>query len=287
MISSMTGYAAASMEYAGLNLSLDLRSVNSRYLEIHFRSGDEFRAIESQLRERITQRVQRGKLECRITVSASASADRELRINLPLLERLAGLGGTVAARMPGVVQMSISEVLRWPGMLDDAAAHQDLTQPCLDLLDQVLADFEASRRREGDKLKRHLLERVERMEAQIAKVAPRMPELVRAYQDRLAQRFAEALGSFDDDRIRQELAIFAQKIDVDEELSRLAAHIREVHRILDAGGTVGKRLDFLMQELNREANTLGSKSVSVDTTQVAMELKVLIEQMREQVQNIE
>jgi uncharacterized protein (TIGR00255 family) len=155
------------------------------------------------------------------------------------------------------------------------------------LLDTVLHEFKASRQREGDKLRQHLLQRVAAMEVQIAHVAPRLPELVRSYQAKLVARFTEALGSADDERIRQEIALFAQKIDVDEELTRLAAHLKEMRRILDDGGAAGKRLDFLMQELNREANTLGSKSVSVETTQVAMELKVLIEQMREQIQNLE
>ncbi len=287
MISSMTGYAAASVHYAGLHLSLDLRSVNSRYLEIHFRCGDEFRAIEPHLRERIAQHAQRGKLECRVTLGSSAGAERELQLNLALLERLNGLGKVVTRHLPGAQQMSVDEVLRWPGMLDDPAASQDLTQPCLQLLDTVLVEFIASRQREGAKLRAHLLERAAQMEAHIARVAPRLPELVRVYQDKLAQRFTDALGSADDERIRQEITLFAQKIDVDEELSRLGVHIREVRRILDADGAAGKRLDFLMQELNREANTLGSKSVSVETTQVAMELKVLIEQMREQVQNLE
>lgn len=289
MISSMTGYAAASVQSAGLNLSLDLRSVNSRYLEIHFRSGDEFRAIEPQLRERIAGCVQRGKLECRVTLGAATAtaAGRGFQLNSELLARLASLSEIVSGHLPGAAQMSVAEVLRWPGMLDDAAAGGDLAQPCLQLLDTVLAEFVASRQREGDKLKAHLLERLAMMEAQIVRVMPQLPELVRAYQNKLVQRFNEALGSADDERIRQEIALFVQKIDVDEELSRLAAHLGEVRRILDRGGAVGKRLDFLMQELNREANTLGSKSVGVETTQVAMELKVLIEQMREQIQNLE
>lgn len=287
MISSMTGYAAASIQHGGLQLSIDLRSVNSRYLEIHFRCGDEFRAMEAPMREHIAQHVQRGKLECRVMLSNRAEADRDIQMNLALLERLNGLSKTVTQHMPDAHQMSIAEVLHWPGMLNDPAASQDMAQPCLQLLDTVLGEFVASRQREGAKLRQHLLDRAAQMETQVGRVAPQLPELIRAYQERLMQRFTEVMGSADDERIRQEIALFAQKIDVDEELSRLGVHIREVRRILDAGGSAGKRLDFLMQELNREANTLGSKSVSVETTQVAMELKVLIEQMREQVQNIE
>ena len=286
MISSMTGYAASSIELSGLNLALDVRSVNSRYLEIQFRMNEELRALEPLLRERIAQQVQRGKLECRVTLNSAALAPTQ-QLNVSLLERLASLGEQVRAHLPEVAPMSLADVLRWPGMLDDSTRQQDLAQPCLALLDTVLREFKASRQREGDKLKQHLLQRVTAMEVQIARVAPRLPELVRAYQAKLVARFTEVLGSADDERIRQEIALFAQKIDVDEELTRLATHLKEMRRILDDNGAAGKRLDFLMQELNREANTLGSKSVSVETTQVAMELKVLIEQMREQIQNLE
>ena len=286
MISSMTGYAASSIELSGLNLALDVRSINSRYLEIQFRMNEELRALEPLLRERIAQQVQRGKLECRVTLNSAAVAPTQ-QLNVSLLERLASLGEQVRAQLPEVAPMSLADVLRWPGMLDDSSRQQDLAQPCLALLDTVLREFKASRQREGDKLKQHLLQRVTAMEVQIARVAPRLPELVRAYQAKLVARFTEVLGSADDERIRQEIALFAQKIDVDEELTRLATHLKEMRRILDDNGAAGKRLDFLMQELNREANTLGSKSVSVETTQVAMELKVLIEQMREQIQNLE
>ncbi len=286
MISSMTGYAASSIELSGLNLALDVRSVNSRYLEIQFRMNEELRALEPLLRERIAQQVQRGKLECRVTLNSAVLAPTQ-QLNVSLLERLASLGEQVRAHLPEVAPMGLADVLRWPGMLDDSSRQQDLAQPCLALLDTVLREFKASRQREGDKLKQHLLQRVTAMEVQIARVAPRLPELVRAYQAKLVARFTEVLGSADDERIRQEIALFAQKIDVDEELTRLASHLKEMRRILDDNGAAGKRLDFLMQELNREANTLGSKSVSVETTQVAMELKVLIEQMREQIQNLE
>jgi uncharacterized protein (TIGR00255 family) len=282
----MTGYATASVELAGLNLALDVRSVNSRYLEIQFRMNEELRALEPLLRERITQQVQRGKLECRVTLTSAVAAPTQ-QLNTALLARLVSLNAQVRAQLPEVTPMSLADVLRWPGMLDDSSRPSDLAQPCLALLDTVLHEFKASRQREGDKLRQHLLQRVAAMEMQIAHVAPRLPELVRSYQAKLVARFTEALGSADDERIRQEIALFAQKIDVDEELTRLAAHLKEMRRILDDGGAAGKRLDFLMQELNREANTLGSKSVSVETTQVAMELKVLIEQMREQIQNLE
>lgn len=287
MISSMTGYAAGSLRFAGFNLSLDLRSVNSRYLEIHFRCADEFRCIEPRLRERIAACVQRGKLECRITLDAAAADGQEFPLDHELLARLVNLSATITGRFPAAAPLSVAEVLRWPGILSDAGIAHDLAEPCQQLLDTVLAEFIASRQREGGKLNAHLLERVEKMEQHIARIGPKLPGLVRAYQQKLTQRFIEALGSADDERIRQEIALFAQKIDVDEELSRLGAHLGEMRAILRRGGSVGKCLDFLMQELNREANTLGSKSVSGETTQAAMELKVLIEQMREQIQNLE
>jgi uncharacterized protein (TIGR00255 family) len=164
---------------------------------------------------------------------------------------------------------------------------EELKNTCLELLDVVLEEFTAARSREGEKLKALLLERATGVEKQVAEVAPRMPQVIAAFREKLQQRLKEAMANGDDERIRQEVVLFANKIDVDEELTRLTAHISELRRILAKGGAVGKRLDFLMQELNREANTLGSKAVDVAVTQVAMDLKLLIEQMREQIQNIE
>jgi uncharacterized protein (TIGR00255 family) len=183
-------------------------------------------------------------------------------------------------------------VIRWPGIVEaDAMPLEQLRDQAQGLMQRALEEFIASRAREGEKLKSLLLERVKRMEELVEKVKPRIPQLVAAYQERLATRLKEALkdfsGAVDEDRIRQELVMFASKVDVEEELSRLVTHLAETRRILTSKGAAGKRLDFLMQELNREANTLGSKSVDIDTSQASVELKVLIEQMREQVQNIE
>ncbi len=184
--------------------------------------------------------------------------------------------------------LSVADVLRWPGILgNDNLVPDELQEACNRLLDRALDDLTASRGREGEKLKDLLLDRIASMEALVGKLAPRMPQLVSSYREKLAARLKEATISLDDDRLKQELVLFASKIDVDEELSRLSTHFGEIRRILDKGGAAGKRLDFLMQELNREANTLGSKSVDMEFTQTSMELKVLIEQMREQIQNIE
>ena len=184
--------------------------------------------------------------------------------------------------------LTAADILRWPGMLGaDTVPLDEMRAVCHEALQAVLEEFTASRAREGEKLKALLLERVAAMEERVATVAPRMPQVLAAFQEKLATRLREAMAVDDDERVRQEIVLFANRIDLDEELSRLTTHLDEVKRVLDAGGAAGKRLDFLMQELNREANTLGSKSVDVEVTRVSLDLKLLIEQMREQIQNIE
>jgi len=281
MIYSMTGYAAKTREVAGGSLHLELRSVNSRFLDIHFRIVDDLRVLEPALREAITAKLARGKVELRLNLVASQSQNRQLAINADLLTQLQALEGQVRQTLPNAAALSVAEVLRWPGMLgepevDTAALHAAVQAT----LKEALEDFTASRAREGAKLAAMIQERVDKIRATVAAVAPLIPQAQAAYQDKLKQRLVEALGSADDEGVRQEVVLYATRIDVDEELSRLQAHLTEVERILKAGGNAGKRLDFLMQELNREANTLGSKSVSTETTQASVELKVLIEQMR-------
>jgi len=288
MIYSMTGYAAKTREVAGGSLHLELRSVNSRFLDIHFRIVDDLRVLEPALREAITARLSRGKVELRLNLVAGQNQNRQLAVNAELLTQLKTLEGEVRQALPGAAPLSVAEVLRWPGMLgeqevDTAALHAAVQE----LLQEALADFTASRAREGAKLAGLIQERVDKIRATVAAVAPLIPQAQAAYQDKLKQRLVEALGSADDERVRQEVVLYATRIDVDEELTRLQAHLTEVERILKAGGNAGKRLDFLMQELNREANTLGSKSVLTDVSKASMDLKLLIEQMREQIQNIE
>ena len=287
MIYSMTGYATAARELETAVLNLELRSVNHRYLDVQFRAPDELRAIEPALRETLAARLNRGKVECRISFAAK-TAVKNVDLDESLLQMLVDLNARVRAALPDARGLSAADVLRWPGMLGTEALDvNELRAACQALLETVLRDFTASRGREGEKLKAVLLERADAIEQRIAEVAPRMPQVIAAFQEKLATRLKEALSNADDERIRQEVVMFANKIDVDEELSRLATHITELRRILDKGGAVGKRLDFLMQELNREANTLGSKAADIAVTQVSMELKLLIEQMREQIQNIE
>ncbi len=288
MIYSMTGYASAAQELESGVLNVELRSVNHRYLDIQFRLPDELRPGEPAMRELLAARLSRGKVECRVTWTAAAAGRKSAEIDDELLRQVVALDTRVRSALPEAAHLSVSDILRWPGMLGSENIPLDeLREACRHLLQQVLEEFAVTRAREGEKLKAMLLERAAGMEQRIAGVAPRMPQLIAAFQEKLAGRLKEALGSADDERIRQEVVLFANKIDVDEELSRLTAHIAELKRVLAAGGAVGKRLDFLMQELNREANTLGSKAADIAVTQVSMELKLLIEQMREQIQNIE
>ncbi|PTD95172.1 YicC/YloC family endoribonuclease [Pseudothauera lacus] len=288
MIHSMTGFAVHTRELGPVSLHLELRSVNSRYLDLAFRITDELRQAEPALRELLSARLGRGKVECRLNLHGSDAAARSLALNAGLLAQLQEAERTVRERLPAAAPLSVGEVLRWPGMLaDDSPAFEQMQPLIVELARAVIDDLLATRRREGDKLAATISERTARMRALVAEVAPRIPAIVVEHQDRLATRLRDAAASLDEDRIRQEVALFAQRIDVAEEVSRLSTHLDEVDRILKAGGAAGKRLDFLMQELNREANTLASKSAATDVSGVAMEMKVLIEQMREQVQNIE
>lgn len=288
MIYSMTGFAATSKELRCGLLNIELRSVNHRFLDLSLRLPEDLRALEPALRELLAGRLQRGKVECRVALNPLPTTARTLELNGELLAQLQALDTKVRAAWPEAAGLEVADILRWPGMLgNEALPLEELRTACQELLARVLDDFAATRGREGEKLKGLLLERVAAMEKLVADVAPRMPQLIAAFSEKLTARLREAMAGGDEERIRQEIVLFTNKIDIDEELGRLRTHLTEVRRILDRGGAVGKRLDFLMQELNREANTLGSKSVDVSSTQVSMELKLLIEQIREQIQNIE
>ena len=287
MILSMTGYATASAELDSGSLTLELRAVNHRYLDIQLRMPDELRSLEGTLREAITAQLQRGKVECRINY-AVRSAQSGATLNRDLLQQLAVWNREVQVVLPDACSLGVADVLRWNGVLETPAASVDeLRTALLGLLQDVLQEFSASRAREGEKLKEFLLQRVEKIEALRNGVMPHVPAAIAAYEQKLITRLREAMQNAEDERVRQEITLFASKIDVDEELSRLAGHLAERRRVLAQGGAVGKRLDFLMQELNREANTLGSKSVDAEVSRSAMEMKILIEQMREQIQNLE
>jgi len=287
MILSMTGYASASSEKHSGSLTLELRAVNHRYLDLQIRMPEELRVFESPLREVIAAQLQRGKVECRINYTPR-SAQGGTTLNRDLLQQLAIWNKEVQAELPDARALSVADILRWNGVLETPSASADeLRTTLLELLQNVLREFSASRAREGEKLKEFLLQRVNKIEALRLGVIPHVPAAIAAYEQKLTARLREAIQNADDERVRQEISLFASKIDVDEELSRLASHLTEMHRILAQGGAVGKRLDFLMQELNREANTLGSKSVDAEVSRAAMEMKILNEQMREQIQNLE
>ena len=297
MILSMTGYATASREIDSGSLTLELRAVNHRYLDIQLRMPDELRGFESLLREAITAQLQRGKAECRINYAAR-SAQSGATLNHEMLRQLAVWNKEVRALLPDARGLSVADVLRWNGVLETPAASADeLRATLVDLLQTVLLEFSAARAREGEKLRDFLLQRADRIEALRNAVMPHVPAAIDAYEQKLIGRLRDAMQNapaqdagmlgISDERVRQEITLYASKIDVDEELSRLAGHLAEMRRILAHGGAVGKRLDFLMQELNREANTLGSKSVDAEVSRTAMEMKILIEQMREQIQNLE
>ena len=291
MIQSMTGYAAASRDLGSATLNFEIKSVNSRFLDIGFRISEDLRFLEMALRERIGERVGRGKIEVRGYLQSQVGLGGGVRRQTPdpgMLAELARLQDEVRLSLPLAAPLSVAEILRWPGVLsDDSLGAEQLQAAGLELFSGLLDEFVASRNREGSKLADVLRDRANRMREQVGLVMPLVPAALAAYQDRLANKLREAVANLDEDRIRQEIGVFAAKIDVAEELARLTTHLDEVDRVLKKGGAVGKRLDFLMQELNREANTLSSKSVSSEVTVIALELKLLIEQMREQVQNLE
>ncbi|MBI4742582.1 MAG: YicC family protein [Betaproteobacteria bacterium] len=288
MISSMTGYAARTSDLECGALHIELKSVNSRYLDFHFRVCEELRVVEPALRELIGARLTRGKVECRLNFVPATASAQQLNLNAELLDRLKAFDLRVRAEMPQAPPLGVADVLRWPGMFGDGSPDIEALVPAaLAVAREALEDFTASRSREGAKLSAVILERVARMRERVHEVAPRIPAAQAAFQEKLRQRLLDAVNAVDDERIRQEVAVFAVRIDVAEEIARLSTHLDEVERVLKSGGASGKRLDFLMQELNREANTLGSKSVVTEVSQTAMELKLLIEQMREQIQNLE
>ncbi|WP_374476395.1 YicC/YloC family endoribonuclease [Zoogloea sp.] len=288
MIHSMTGYAVQTRDLGRVALHLELRSVNSRYLDLAFRINDDLRQAEPMLREAITAKLSRGKVECRFNLQAKDNAARDISINGMLLGQLKAAQAAIQAELPQAAPLSVVEVLRWPGILaDDSVTFEAMQPEIAATIALALDELIATRRREGDKLAEMIRGRIAHMRQLVATVQPRVPALVAEYQEKLATRLRDATATLDDDRIRLEVGLFAQRVDVAEELSRLSTHLDEVERILKVGGSAGKRLDFLMQELNREANTLGSKAMAADMTAIAVELKLSIEQMREQVQNIE
>ncbi|KTF39599.1 YicC/YloC family endoribonuclease [Xanthomonas translucens] len=286
MIRSMTAFAGAERITPWGTLGCELRSVNHRFLEMGVRLPEELRALEPQLRERLAARISRGKLDLMLRLRAPDAAQM-LAVNEPLVEQLAVLAQRLGARFPQL-QVQFADLLQLPGVLQGQAVDPAALQAqALELLDEALAEFVAAREREGGKLAAAIVERVDAVERIAAEVKQLIPAIRDGQRAKLAARLADLPHPVDPGRAEQELVLWLQKLDVDEELDRLDSHIKEIRRVLRQPEPAGRRLDFLLQEFNREANTLGSKSVDSRTSNAAVELKVLIDQIREQVQNLE
>ncbi len=294
----MTGYAAVSRDTAAGRITLELRSINSRFLDLAFRMPDDLRAAEPGLRELLAAGVARGKVECRIALQKLPSENRQPAIDRGLLAQLLAAAGEVARLAPQAAPLSQADLMRWPGVLSEPVADPDaVTREVVELGRSAVAELATSREREGARLAQTILERADRMQQIVETLRADAPALLTAFEQRLVERLRTALTDaaagtplpVDQamDRVRQEVVLYGLRIDIAEELSRLSVHIDELRRIVSSSGPAGKRLDFLLQELNREANTLGSKAANIDLTNAAVELKLLIEQIREQVQNIE
>jgi len=299
----MTGYAVVTRETAAGTLTIELKSVNSRFLDLQFRMNDDLRALEPGLREAIMARVTRGKVECRVSVGNKGAGTSSQVLNSAVLHSLATLQTRIRAEFTDAPPLSVMEILRWPGLVEEAHLSQQVVQAeIVDAMRETLLAFSESRAREGDALRTMLESRVSELQGLVARLTPLVPQIVAQFQQKATERMHTALGmayattsnatgmiSREDvlDRIRQEVTLYGIRIDISEELTRLATHLAETGQVLEKGGQVGKRLDFMMQELNREANTVGSKASVRELSDASMAMKLLIEQMREQVQNLE
>ena len=287
MIYSMTAFARLEIKKDWGDAVWEIRSVNQRYLENYFRLPEQFRGLENTLREKLRQNLTRGKIECALRIESKKSANAVLNLNKELADQVIQSLRWLKAQA-GEGEINLTEVLRYPGVVE--AQEEDLDVISQDLLlafDELLRDFIAMRGREGEKLQGIIQQRLDAISIEADKVRAQMPAVLQWQRERLLQRFEEAQINLDPQRVEQEMILLAQRVDVAEELDRLQMHVKETANILKKGGAVGRKLDFMMQELNRESNTLASKSINADITASAVELKVLIEQMREQIQNLE
>lgn len=288
MTASMTAFARQETSEAWGVLTLEMRSVNHRYLDVSFRLPEELRALETRMREQIQKRLSRGKVDCQVRYQPVQLVNEELKLDISLLAQLASAIEELRQVFPDQRAVGPMEVLRWPGVLQMPEVDPEvLHETTMRLLDQALDEMITSREREGVKLRDMIEQRCDGILQIVETMRELVPEIKQAWRDKLLARLEEIKSSVDETRLEQEMVFMAQKIDVEEELDRLQTHVAEVKRVLQQKKPVGRRLDFLMQELNREANTLGSKSTDARTGSASVDLKVLIEQMREQVQNIE
>ncbi|MEJ1966143.1 MAG: YicC/YloC family endoribonuclease [Gammaproteobacteria bacterium] len=288
MIASMTGFARREAAGPWGTLVCELRSVNHRFLECSFRLPDEVRATEPELRQVATRELRRGKVDCSVSFRATHGAEGGLDLDPQALERVLARIRELSSALPGNHTVNLMDVLRWPGVVrEENTGSDEVVAAARALFAETVADLVAARTREGTRLRELIEQRCVSLDGFVAQVRARLPEVQARVRERLDARVAELKAQVDQDRLEQELAILLQRLDVDEELDRLTGHISEIRRIIGSNEPAGRRLDFLMQELNREANTLSSKSQDLETTRAAVEMKVSIEQMREQVQNIE
>ncbi len=288
MIRSMTGYARLERTTEYGTLSWELRSVNHRYLDLGFRLPDEFRSMEPAFRTQVSAVLKRGKIECGLRLTALPGTASPLAINMQVLDQLLAHTSEIAEKLPAAAAPNPLEVLRWPGLLGEPEKDPEPAQKAATaLLGETLAQLSQNRASEGERIREMLLTRCKTMDEIVRFVRGKMPDVMSNLRQRLRDRIAQLTEEVDNERIEIELAVLAQKFDVDEEMDRLSSHLTEVRSTIDRNDPIGRRLDFLMQELNREANTLSSKSQDTEVTRAAVELKVLIEQMREQIQNIE
>lgn len=294
MTQSMTAFTRNESRLDEITISLELRSVNNRYLDISIRAPEEVREAEQKLRTLLSNKLSRGKVELNIRTKNNLATDSanenptEIQLNMDLVEQLSKASHTITQHISNAETINPLEILNWPGVIQAKKINtKELQQSVINCLNEALEEFIETRKREGDKLAAMLIQRCDEMEKIRTEVDKLIPEILETRKQKIRDRLAEFEVEYDENRLEQEMVLLAQKMDITEELDRLGAHLSEVRNVLSSAKPVGRRLDFLMQELNREANTLGSKSVDTASTRASVDLKVLIEQMREQVQNIE
>lgn len=288
MTASMTAFSRNQMSTSWGQLIWEIRSVNHRYLDIHLRLPDSLRIIEEAVREKINSQLARGKIECCLRFQVDRNQPGSMSINTGLVDRLTEMSNEIEKRIYESSSIGVTDILSWPGVItEDGIDYESLAESAVVMLDDTLKDLIRNRQREGERLSELVRTRLIAIEEQVGKVRAVLPEIATAFRLKLENRLNELRESLDSGRLEQEIVIFASKSDIAEELDRLESHITETRHALDSNKPVGRRLDFLMQEMNREANTLGSKSSDIRITNASIELKVLIEQIREQIQNIE
>ena len=288
MVHSMTAFSRQQLEREWGSLTWEIRSVNHRYLEPSVRLPENFRNLENPIRRQLRDKLYRGKIECLLRFRTVEANQIDWQLNLDLISQLTKANLEINNNIGGDYKLSSLDILKWPGVISDQPIDEEIfNKEAMGLFEKALDDLMVVREREGASLRDAILKRIALIQRIIDSIQAKMPSIILKQKENLLNKLEDIKAEFEPTRLEQEITLLAQKADVDEELDRLNSHLQEAKRVLDSGGQIGRRLDFLMQELNREANTLSSKSIVVETTQSAVELKVLIEQMREQIQNIE